>query len=169
MSRDHIQATANADIDSTQQLLTARLDELNAAFSELEQEIFKTNEASLEPFKNTELAWTSADETRTGKTTLSHRMKAFSKTLELEEKELHLTQEEWNSVHDELMKSVVQTFGTEVVNAWDYGAVDPEDFVSDEQRAMREVFEAERKQYLEQIEEAGMVGMKQMKDSEKVS
>jgi hypothetical protein len=96
-------------------------------------------------------------------------MKTFLKTLELEEKELNLTQEEWNSVHDELMKSVVQTFGAEYVNAWDYGAVDPEDFVSDEQRAMREVFEAERKQYLEQIEVASMVGMKQMKDSEKVS
>lgn len=150
-------------------MLATLLEDFDVDFRQLEQDIINASEAFLQPFKNTELSWTSADETCTGKTSLSHRMKKFLKIVDFEDNELTRNHDDWNKVQDELMEFLVEIAGPEGVKKWEVGGVDAKDFVSHEQRVVREMVEAERKQYLEQIEEASMVGMNRMKDSEKVS
>ena len=96
-------------------------------------------------------------------------MKKFLTTVDFEDDELTRNHDDWNKAQDELMEFLVEIAGPEGVKNWEVSGVDAKHFVSDESRVMREIVEAERKQYLGQIEEASMVGMSRMKDSEKVS
>ena len=158
----------NANIEATQKLLGMRIDESNDRFSQLEQDAIKFNEALAHPFKDTELEWTCADNSRTGKTLLGIRMKKFQKTIDFEEKELAGHFDEWNTVQDELTEFLVELVGPDRLKGFEAGDAYAKDFVSEEQRKMREELEAEKKKYLDEIEEASKIGMKQMKESEKV-
>ena len=168
-SREHIQNKASDEVDAAFFGVSQRLEESNDHFHHLEQDAIEVTEALQYPLQDQTLEWISKDGKQSGETVLGRRMKTFQKTVEAEEEALQRQLDEWVKVQDEIRRVALEVVGPEGLERMMAGNLDTTTFTSVEQREMTEEIEVEKKRFKEQIEQAGKVSMKAMKDNEKVS
>ncbi|MCJ1454982.1 hypothetical protein MMC28_005335 [Mycoblastus sanguinarius] len=166
-SREHIQNKASDEVDAAFFGVSQRLEESNDHFHHLEQDAIEVTEALQYPLQDQTLEWISKDGKQSGETVLGRRMKTFQKTVEAEEEALQRQLDEWVKVQDEIRRVALEVVGPEGLERMMAGNLDTTTFTSVEQREMTEEIEVEKKRFKEQIEQAGKVSMKAMKDNEK--